>query len=159
MEADERQLKPGLLHSTMIGFQLGILGGLIMLAWFMVACPVLGQPWWQIANLWASKHPILRFRLEAGLPTLYGAAIHLIVAGLVGAISGPLLSWSRLTGLLVAFLLYAALYVLWWRRIAPGLVNYSPQAVLQFGYFIYGSTLGLFPWLHRREWPSEREIR
>jgi hypothetical protein len=74
--------------------------------------------------------------------TCFGSALHIVGAGLVGAINGVLTPGGRLFGLAMAGLWYLLCYVFVWKRIAPGLLLHTPQAVLIAGWFLYGSVLG-----------------
>ncbi len=125
------------------GFELGVLGGVLMLGWFLLIAPLSGHPWWTIPNLLASKY--FSYRLVdggAGFPTLAGGAFQLVTAGLVGGLVGLVVPVGRLTGLGVAGAWYLASYLYLWRRVAPLAAAYSPQVVLMIGFFVFGSTLG-----------------
>ena len=130
----------------LVGLQLGVLGGILMLAWYVLIAPVLAQPWWTIPNLFASKYYVLRAAVAGpGLVTLSGAALHLTFSGVVGAIAGFVNPGSRLAGLGTALAWYLICYFFLWKRTAPALLYYTPQPVLAIGYFVYGSVLGYYP--------------
>jgi hypothetical protein len=131
------------MFDALIGLELGILGGILMLVWFAVIAPVLGQAWWTVPNLLGSKYYAARLvRSGPGFVTLSGSAIHLVMAGVVGGFAGLLTPGNRLVGLGVAFAWYLASYFYLWKRTSPMLPEYAWQPVLAVGYFLYGSVLG-----------------
>jgi hypothetical protein len=138
---------PGPLREKMFdaltGLELGVLGGVLMLAWFALISPVLGQPWWTVPNLLGSKYYAARIvRSGPGLVTLSGGALHLVLAGIVGVFVGLLSPGNRLVALGAAVAWYLASYLYIWKRASPMLADYTWQPVLAAGYFIYGSVLG-----------------
>lgn len=136
---------------VLVGIELGVLGGLLMLACFALSAPLIGESWWTILNLFASAHySSLAVRYGPGIVTLSGCAIQLTLAGLVGGLDGFLTRGGRLFGLGVAFLWYFLSYEWLWSRYAPLLMLYAPQPLLMIGFFIYGSALGWHRHLIRR---------
>jgi hypothetical protein len=128
---------------ALTGLELGILGGVLMLVWYALISPVLGQAWWTIPNLIASKYYTARIvRASPGMVTLSGCALHLVVAGLVGGVAGMITPGNRLFALGVALTWYLASYFYLWKRTSPMLPEYAWQPALAAGYFIYGSVLG-----------------
>ena len=131
------------IFDALTGLELGILGGILMLVWFALISPVLGQAWWTVPNLLGSKYYAARVvRSGPGMVTLSGGALHLVAAGLVGLTAGLLTPGSRLTGLGAALAWYLASYFYLWKRASPMLADYAWQPALAAGYFIYGSVLG-----------------
>ena len=128
---------------ALVGLELGIIGGLLMLAWYALIAPVLGQGWWTVPNLLGSKYFAARVvRSGPGFVTLSGSALHLVMAGVVGGLAGLLTPGNRLVGLAIALAWYLGSYYFLWKRAAPMLTDYGWQPVLAVGYFIYGSVLG-----------------
>jgi len=143
MDAQPKDWLQQKLLDALAGFELGVLGGLLMLGWCMLIVPLIGQPWWTIPNLLASKYfNASDLGSGPGFPTLAGGAFQLVTAALVGAFAGFLVPIGRLSGIAVAISWYVASYLYLWRRIAPLASAYSPQVVLMIGFFIFGSTLG-----------------
>jgi hypothetical protein len=139
-EQSSSEVKTGL--DILVGIEAGVLGGLLMLLWFALITPLTGQPWWLIPNLIASKVYGQRADLLGpGMPTVFGAALQVVTAGLVGG--------NRLFGLFVACGWYLLCYLFIWKRVSPGLIPHAPAPVLMAGYFIYGSVLGWHPHLVR----------
>jgi len=147
MDSSATQASRKSLLDLLVGIEVGVIGGLITLAWFALFSPVIGDPWWLIPNLFAShfysEHQV---RAGAGVVTLVGSAIHLILSGLVGAINGVLTPGGRLFGLGIAILWYGICYFFLWKKWAPLLLVYGSQPVLMAGWFLFGSTLGWHPW-------------
>jgi hypothetical protein len=143
MDAQPRDWVHERLLGALAGLQLGVVGGLIMLAWYIVMAPVVGQPWWAIPNVLASRYFVYQVLGSGpGFPTLAGASFQLVTAGLVGTIVGLFTPSGRLPALGAAISWYLLSYFLVWRRVAPLAVAYAPQSILAIGYFLYGSALG-----------------
>jgi hypothetical protein len=131
------------IFDALVGLELGIIGGTLMLGWFALIAPVLGQSWWTVPNLLGSKYYAARLvRSGPGYVTLSGAALHLVMAGVVGGFAGLLTPGNRLIGLAVGLGWYLASYFFLWKRASPMLPDYAWQPALAVGYFIYGSVLG-----------------
>lgn len=134
-----------------VGIEVGVLGALLMLIWFAVISPIIGQPWWLIPNLFASQlYSDYQMRSGAGAVTWVGSALHIIASGVVGAINGVLTPGGRLFCLGVAIFWYLLCYLYLWKRIAPLLPLYAPQPILIAAWFLFGSTLGWHPWFAAR---------
>lgn len=126
---------------ALVGIQAGVLGGLVMLLWVILVSPLLGDPWWLLPNLLASTLYREPYRVGAGLITLVGGALHLIVCGLLGIVNGVFTPGGRLFGLAVAGSWYLFCYFILWKRTAP-LLFHGSQSILIAGYFLFGSALG-----------------
>jgi hypothetical protein len=129
-----------------------------MLCWYVLAPPVLAQPWWAVPNLLASNHYSLRvLRAGPGIATVTGPALLLVTAGIIGAFTGLAAPGNRLVGLAVALAWYIASLRYLWTRTAPLMTDYSPQALLAFGYFLYGSALGYHAMLVRKRFSASSQ--
>ena len=138
------------------GFELGVLGGLLMLGWYVLSAPVIGQPWWTIPNLLASKYfSYSVLRAGPGFPTLAGTAFQLVTAGVIGAGVGFVLPIGRLGGVAVSAAWYLGCFFYLWPRVAPLAPAYTPQILVMAGFFVFGSTLGY----HRTLLMRRRETR
>lgn len=143
------------LH-LLVGIEAGIIGGLAMLALFALVTPLLGKPWWLIANLLASRlYTAPQVLMGPGIVTLVGAAYLLLGAGIVGAVNGLLTPGGRLFGLAVAASCYLFCYLFVWKRLAPLMLIYAPQPIVIAGFFLYGSAIGWHP--HLLELARSRE--
>ena len=129
------------------GIEVGVLGALFSLLFFVLISPVLGDPWWLIPNLFASHfYSEYHVRSGAGALTAVGGAIYILTSGMVGALNGLLTPGGRLFGLGVALVWYLFCHLFLWKRIAPLVPVYGWQPVLVIGWFLFGSTLGWHPW-------------
>jgi hypothetical protein len=129
--------------NLLVGIELGVAGGAVMLLWFALISPLMGHPWWFIPNLLASYFYYAGdVRFGPGMVTVVGSAVHLCAAGLVGAANGVITPGGRLFGLGIALVWYLACYLFLWKRFAPMMLVHASQPVLMAGYFLYGSTLG-----------------
>ncbi len=138
------------------GVEIGVIGGVVMLVWLAIGAPLIGQSWWSILNLFASHSFSARIvRDGPGIVTVYGMAVQILAAGIVGAITGFLTPGGRLFGLAVAIIWYLLCYGFLWKRYAPMVPAYAPQSLLAIGYFLYGSALGWHPGLAVRLYPRD----
>ena len=89
MDAAEGRNAGKSVWDILFGLQLGVTGGIIMLAWFALVCPLVGKPWWLIPNLFGSHFYNSReVYLGPGIVTIVGAALQIVMSGLVGCLSG-----------------------------------------------------------------------
>jgi hypothetical protein len=130
-----------------VGLEVGVIGAFVTAAWFALISPIIGDPWWLIPNLFASHfYNDVQVRTGAGIVTLVGSAVHVIISGIVGVINGILTPGGRLFGLGVAIIWYALCYFFLWKKWAPLLLVQGSQPVLMTGWFLFGSTLGWHSW-------------
>jgi hypothetical protein len=143
MDATRPRRGGNILLNLLVGVEVGLFGGLVMLAWYALISPILGDPWWLIHNLYASQlYGNRDVRPGPGTVTWVGSALHLIVSGVVGALNGLLTPGGRVFGLGVAGACYLFCYFFLWKRIAPLLLIQASQFVLMSSYILYGSMLG-----------------
>ena len=135
------------LLDVIVGVEVGVIAALVTLAWFALISPVIGNPWWLIPNLFASHfYTEQQVRAGAGVVTLVGSAVHVILSGIVGVINGVFTPGGRLFGLGVAIVWYVLCYFFLWKKWAPLVLVYGSQPVLMTGWFLFGSTLGWHSW-------------
>jgi hypothetical protein len=143
MDAAEGQNKGKSVWDILFGLQLGVIGGMIMLLWFALVCPLVGKPWWLIPNLFGSHFYSSReVYLGPGIVTVVGAALQIVISGLVGCLNGLATPGGRLSGLGAALAWYFFCILFLWKRIAPMMLTGAIQPILWTGYFLYGSALG-----------------
>ena len=143
MDAAEGRNEGKSVWDILFGLQLGVIGGIIMLAWFALVCPLVGKPWWLIPNLFGSHFYNSReVYLGPGIVTVVGAALQIVMSGLVGCLSGLATPGERLSGLGAALAWYFFCILFLWKRIAPLMLTSAIQPILWTGYFLYGSALG-----------------
>jgi hypothetical protein len=143
MDAADGQDDGKSVWDILFGLQLGVIGGIVMLAWFALICPLVGKPWWLIPNLFASHFYNSReVYLGPGVVTVVGAALQIVMSGVVGCLSGLATPGGRLSGLGSALAWYFFCILFLWKRIAPLMLTSAIQPILWSGYFLYGSALG-----------------
>ena len=159
MDAAEQRAGGKSGWDVLIGLQLGVMGGVLMLAWFALISPVLGNPWWLIMNASASRFYNFReVNAGPGVVTLVGIAMQIVTSGLVGCFSGVLTPGGRLWGIAGATAWYLFCLFFLWKRVAPLMLTQSIQPVLWAGYFVFGSALGWHQHLVQRHVKARREV-
>jgi hypothetical protein len=143
--------------SSLAGFQAGVLGGTLVIAWLAVTAIWRLQPWWVHLNLLGSTfYGEAAFERGFGRITLAGAAFQIVIAGLYGLLYGLVTPEFRtrwramLFGMAAGAALYYILNDYVWRRTSPWVVLYAPDRIMVLGYFLYGLVLGLHPRFLRR---------
>ena len=138
-----------LLFRALAGLEVGVLGGLVVLAWFAFDSMWRQQHWWAMLNLAASTlYGERAFRMGLGQATFAGAALHLCVFGGVGALYGLLIPQTRntsralLLGLAAGLVWYYFSIGVFWRNINPLVIVYASQPALLSAHVIYGVFLG-----------------
>src|SRR4051794_7176444 len=128
-----------------VGIEVGVIGGVLMLLLLMLASPLLGQSWWTYPNLFASHYysrPVVRY--GPGLVTLSGTALQVFWAGVLGGLAGFLAPRGK-NGVLFAMLWFLGCYFIIWRKYAPGIGLYGSPALLFASFLLYGSVLRFHP--------------
>jgi hypothetical protein len=148
MDGDRRVQTGKSLLDVVVGLEAGVLGGVAMLLWFAVVMPLLGQPWYLVPNLVGARVQAHRHALLApGIATFTGAAWIILSAGIVGSVNGLLTPGGRLFALAVAAAWYVSSYLFVWKKLAPLVLLYAPQAVVITAFLVYGSVIGWHSWL------------
>src|SRR6476659_10155992 len=143
MDVAERRNVGKSVWDILFGLQLGVIGGVITLVWFALVCPIVGKPWWLIPNLFASHFYNPReVYLGPGIVTIVGAALQIVMSGIVGCLNGLATPGGRLSGLGAALAWYFFCILFLWKRIAPLMLTSAIQPILWTGYFLFGSALG-----------------
>lgn len=139
---------PGLLPRLFAGIESGILGAVVMIAWFAIDSWMERQYWWAMLNLWgAGVYHNRVFSMGFGVATLAGACMHFFLHGLGGAI------WAVLAGrmsnywlhLLGSFAAAAAWYLFlmhaFWPVVAPVVSRISPLPATVLAYVLFGAAI------------------
>jgi hypothetical protein len=131
------------------GIEAGIIGGIAMLALLVAGSLVRGDPWWTTPNLLATTFYGMRaFRGAPNQATLTGSALHLVIAGTVGAAFGLLCGGIEprrrlvLIGTLAGLVWYGLADAVLWRQVNPLVTLYSPQPVTLLSHALFGACLG-----------------
>jgi hypothetical protein len=143
MDAAAQRADGKSVWDALLGLQLGVIGGILMLVWFALISPVLGHPWWLIPNLFASHFYNSReVYLGPGIVTIVGMAVQIVTSGIIGCLTGVITPGGRLSGIGAAIAWYAVCLLFLWKRMAPLMLVQPIQPILWAGYFLFGSALG-----------------
>ena len=139
---------PGAVPSLLAGLESGILGAVLMIAWFALDSIWERQYWWAMLNLWgAGVYHNRVFSMGFGVATLAGASMHFFLHGIAGALWALLGSrisnyWLHLVcsfgaaAALHLFLLYA-----FWPTVAPVVSRLTPLPATALAYFLFGAAM------------------
>jgi hypothetical protein len=131
------------------GIEAGVVGGIAMIGFLIVASTIEGERWWQVPNLFGSTFYGNRaFRTGASMSTLSGAALHFVITGTIGAAFGWTCGGMRksnrlfLVGVLVGLAWHYLGPVVFWARVNPRVPAYSSETLMLFGHLLFGACLG-----------------
>lgn len=134
------------------GIQTGVLGGLAMLGWFLLASALLRQPVWTVPSLLGAllgQDPTLRRGFSQG--SLTGAALVVFLAGVVGGLFALATSGIRsrrrmmLLGILAGLLGFYFSNALVFRKLGAVAWAYSSPRSLLVAHLLFGVVLGCHP--------------
>lgn len=142
----------GLLWHGLAGIQRGVLAGLAMLAWFLLASALLRQSLWAVPNLLGMLvDESAPFRQGFGSTALTGVALVVFLAGLVGAAfalaTRGVHSRRRmlLLGVLVGVVGFYFSNAVFFRKLGAVAWVYSSPRSLLAAHLIFGLVLGSQP--------------
>jgi hypothetical protein len=130
----------------------GVLGAVLMMVWFALDSLVERQQWWAILNLWGSAiYGNVVFRMSLGKASLAGAALHIFLSGVAGAVIALALGRIHRFGFVIAGALLAG--VLWYallqhgilRSLNPLIVRMTPQPATLLAHLLYAAVLTRIP--------------
>jgi hypothetical protein len=140
------------------GLEAGILGTFAMLVWLGMSAAWQRRSFWTAANLMATTfygdaaiHSGFARSTISGLAlyfSLYGALGALFARAFHGRASGPRLMVS---GIVFAVVWYYFSFALFWKKFSPLVWLLHTEHPTVAGHVIYGSILGRFPRLVRRQ--------
>ena len=120
-----------------------------MLALLVAGSLTRGDPWWTTPNLLGTTFYGMRaFRGAPNQATLAGGALHLVIAGVVGAAFGLLFGGIEprrrllLLGTVAGLVWYGLAGVIFWRHVNPLVPLYSPQPATLLSHALFGACLG-----------------
>jgi len=134
------------------GIQTGVLGGLAMLGWFLLASALLKQPLWTVPSLLGAllgRDPILRRGFSQDFLT--GAALVVFAAGVAGGLFALATRGIRsrrrimLLGILAGLLGFYFSNALVFRRLGAVAWAYSSPRSLLVAHLLFGVVLGCHP--------------
>ncbi|HUG82642.1 MAG TPA: hypothetical protein VML01_13315 [Bryobacterales bacterium] len=146
------------LWLLLAGLETGVIAGGVALLYWMLASSVRGDGPWAVLNLWGSVFfPGRPLSSSFSQASLSGAALHLLLSGLVGLLCSFLLvkyvarpGRSLFVGLLLGLAWYLASFRWLWPLFSVALVVYQPFPAMLVGYLLFGVSLGLYPEFVRR---------
>jgi hypothetical protein len=153
MNADNRNLKPGLRVRALAGIEAGVLGSAAMLAWFVLISLWQDQFWYAVPNLLAGVfYGEFIFRAGFSLVTFAGIALHLVSGGLVGGLFGVLAPVGQspprmlLLGLFAGLLWFYFNQHILWRRTNPLVIYYTAESTMIAAHLLFGIFLARLSW-------------
>lgn len=145
-------LADSLLWRSLTGIQRGVLGGLAMLAWFLLASALLRQSPWAVPNLLGMLvDESAPFQRGFGRTAVIGLALVVFLAGVVGAMFA--LATRRvnsrlrllLLGILVGVLGFYLSNAVVFRKLGAVAWVYSSPRSLLVAHLLFGAVLGSQP--------------
>jgi hypothetical protein len=143
---------PETTHLLFAGMESGVLGAVLMMVWFGLDSLVERQQWWAILNLWGSAiYGNAVFRMSLGKASLAGAALHIFLGGVAGAVIALALGRIHRFGLILLGALVAG--VVWYgilqhgilRSFNPLIVRMTPQPATLLAHLLYAAVLTRIP--------------
>jgi len=141
--------RPTRAWSALAGLHRGVLGGLVMVGWFLLVSSLLRQPTWTVPNLLATLiNQDALLRRGFGWTSLVGVALTVFVTGLIGAAFGLLTGTVRsrlrllLLGILAGLVTYWITGALVFRRLGAVAWIYASPRTLLVAHLLFGAVLG-----------------
>lgn len=145
------------LPRLLAGLQVGILGGLVILGWFVVLSSWYFRTPWALVNLFsASIRDSATWSYAFARTTWTGMAAHLFACGVLGMFIGWVLPRPHaglrisLAGLAFGVVLSLMVYEFFWRRYVPLLNTYVPAVAILIVHLLFGLSLAQFPRFYSR---------
>lgn len=156
MDGKDRGPARRVLVRLLAGVEVGVVGGLAMLAWFALNSMLQAQRWYAVPNLLGSTfYGELAFRSGFGRVSLAGGALHLCAAGAIGALFGLFAPQGQsafrvlLIGIVTGLAWYYLLFGAFWKAVNPMVPLYSSYRSMLVAHFLYGLWLGRWPHVFR----------
>lgn len=146
------------LWLLLAGLETGVLAGIAVLLYWILAATLSGEGPWAILNLIGSTFFPAR-ALSAGFShvSVSGAALHVLLSGVVGAVASLILSLyvakpvrSLWVGTLIGVIWYLTAFLWIWPLLSSAVVSYQPWPTMLLGHVLFGLGLGLYPFFVRR---------
>lgn len=147
------------------GLQVGILGGLATLLWFMVLSQVHFRAPWTLLNLFAAHYRGgASWGYSFSWSTLVGAALHLFACGCFGIFIGWVLPRPQagtrfsVAGAAFGAILSLMVYEFFWRRQVPRLGAFTAPGAILVIHLLIGLCFALFPRYYLKLMPAEPPV-
>jgi hypothetical protein len=143
---------PETTHLLFAGLESGVLGAVLMMVWFALDALVERQHWWAMLNLWgAAIYGNAVFRMSLGKASLAGAALHIFLGGVAGAVIALALGRLHRFSLILLGAMVAG--VVWYgilqhgilRSLNPLIVRMTPQPATLLAHLLYAAVLTRIP--------------
>ena len=140
------------------GLETGVIAGFAVLIFWMLATTLRGDGPWTVLNLMGSAlFPDRPLSVRFSQVSVSGAALHVLLSGLVGVVASLLLVRyvakpirSLWVGMLLGIVWYLAAFRWLWPWLSRAVVIYQPFPAMLIGYVLFGVALGLYPvFVHR----------
>ncbi|MDA1312822.1 MAG: hypothetical protein O2968_05765 [Acidobacteria bacterium] len=146
------------LWLLLAGLQTGVIAGGVALLYWMLASAIRGDGSWAVLNLFGSVFfPGRALSPSFSRVSISGAALHLLLSGLVGSLCSFFLvkyvtrpGRSLWVGLLFGLAWYLTSFRWLWPLFSVALVVYQPFPAMLVGYLLFGVSLGLYPMFVQR---------
>jgi hypothetical protein len=152
MEGKDGSPARAALLRLLAGVQVGVTGGLVMLAWFALNSMLQAQRWYAVPNLLGSTfYGDLAFRSGFGKVSVVGGALHLCASGAIGALFGLFAPQGQsgfrvlLIGVVTGLAWYYLLFGAFWKVVNPMVPLYSSSRSMLVAHVLYGLWLGRWP--------------
>lgn len=140
------------------GLETGVVAGSAVLLYWMLATTLRGEGPWAVLNLMGSAlFPARDLSLRFSQVSVSGAALHILLSGLVGVVASLLLVRyvakpirSLWVGMLIGIVWYLAAFRWLWPWLSRALVIHQPFPTMVVGHALFGLALGLYPVFVRR---------
>jgi hypothetical protein len=139
-------------HLLLAGLESGVLGAGLMMLWYALDSLVERQHWWAMLNLWgAAIYGDAVFRMSLGKASLAGAALHVCLGGLAGAVMALALGRLHRFSLLILAALVGG--GLWYGMLQYGILRWlhpliprmTPQPATVLAHLLYAAVLTRIP--------------
>lgn len=148
MDPISRRAAPLKLIHVLAGLRAGVLGGLVVLVWYLLIAEWQDQHWYAMANLLGSSfYGDTAFRSRFGLATLAGLALHIVSSGTAGVLFGLLLPHNirafraLLLGLAWGLAWYYLTYGFLLARWNPLIGVYTTENLLITAHLLFGLSI------------------
>ncbi|MEO7144815.1 MAG: hypothetical protein ABI165_15050 [Bryobacteraceae bacterium] len=135
------------------GLEAGVIGGLAMLAFFVLDSLGRHHRWWAIPNLLGSAfYGVRAFRMGPGIASASGIALQLTISGIAGVVfalalaAAPNRLRTTWAGIAAGLIWFAIAQRVLFPEIGPLVARYAPEPATLLANLVFGVCLGRFPY-------------